>query len=40
MTPLERACYFATWCSASRFRTAAKLWMESAMTLAEHQVAK
>ena len=34
MTALEYACWFATWCSAARFKTAARRWLDDAFAFA------
>jgi hypothetical protein len=34
MPALERACFFASWCSAGSYRAVTRWWLESAMSLA------
>lgn len=38
MTELELACFFAAWCGAARFKTAARFWREYAGAVARYEV--
>jgi len=34
LPPLERACFFASWCCVGKFRRVSKSWVDYALALA------